>query len=94
MPPTALTVVVPPSTAPAVPVPAVKATVTALVADVTVLPAPSATAIATGGAMAMRAPVLVGSVRTMSCVGAPAETVKVLEVAEVRPASGAVATIV
>ena len=88
----AFTLFVPPSTAPAVPVAGVIATVTMFVADVTALPPASTTTTTTGGAMGASDPTVDGSVMTASANGAPAATAKVVEMALVSPTSGAEAT--
>ncbi len=85
-PATAATVVAPPSTAPLVPVPGVSASVTLVVAVLTVLPNPSCTVTRTAGASVTPAAVVAGGCTVnASRVAAPAVTPKLALVADVSP---------
>ena len=86
MPATAAALIVPPSTAPAVPVPPEIDSATVLVALVTVLPPASMIATVTAGAMAVSEFADDGFVTNCTAAGAPAATVKPALVTPVSPA--------
>ncbi len=90
-PATAATVVVPRSVAPLVPVPGASATVTLVVAALTVFPRPSWTVTRTAGASVAPAAVLLGGCTVKaSRLAVPGLTAKVALVADVRPLAAAV----